>query len=272
MARKTPALPTQIFLLFLLKILIPSTTSINDSPQLTNMVVYVQDKTSPPNATEVPVAGIAGNLWSFTSFGTIYVIDDDLTTTVDRNSPQVGFLRGIYIASALDGSSVYVSLSMLFTNGFFSGSTLELQGTSVLASQLREVAVVSGTGKFRFARGYATFETVFVDTADDNITTTIDRNSDMIDHAHGIYVASTLDVSGVYVAMSILFTCGDHKGSTIELQGSSVFEMEFREVAMVSGTGKFRFAEGYATRQTTFVDQVMVMGQRLNITRCKIKS
>ncbi|KAK6919391.1 Dirigent protein [Dillenia turbinata] len=165
MARKPSAIPTQIFLLFLLIIPITSTTGTNDSSQLTNMVVYLQEKTSAPNATEVPVAGIAGNLWSFTSFGTIYVVDDSLTTTIDRNSTQVGRARGIYVASALDGSSIYLSVSVLFTNGFFSGSTLELQGTSVLASQVGEVAVVSGTGKFRFAKGYTTYETVFVDTA-----------------------------------------------------------------------------------------------------------
>ncbi|KAK6919385.1 Dirigent protein [Dillenia turbinata] len=131
--------------------------------QETNMVIYTQGKFTSPGLTDIPVAGIAGSPWFFTTFGTIYVTDDNITTTIDRNSDMIGHAHGIYVASTLDGSSVYVAMSVWFTSGVYEGSTIELQGTSILEMEFREVAVVSGTGKFRFARGYATWQTAFVD-------------------------------------------------------------------------------------------------------------
>ena len=51
----------------------------------------------------------------------------------------------------------------MFTNGQFSGSTLGIQGSNPHFQKYREVFVVR-TGRLRFERGYAIFETVFVDT------------------------------------------------------------------------------------------------------------
>ncbi len=68
------------------------------------------------------------------------------------------------MASALDGLSALIVFSVRFTNKEYNGSTIEIQGNSILMEPVRELSVVSGTGKFRFARGYATCETYFVDT------------------------------------------------------------------------------------------------------------
>ncbi|KAF3789426.1 hypothetical protein EJ110_NYTH18025 [Nymphaea thermarum] len=48
---------------------------------------------------------------------------------------------------------------------FFLGSLLcfEIQGADRYLQQKREVSVVSGTGEFRYARGYAVLETVELD-------------------------------------------------------------------------------------------------------------
>lgn len=68
------------------------------------------------------------------------------------------------MTSALDGTNTHVLISIIFTNSSnYNGSTLEVQGASLQIDKVREVAVVAGTGKFRYARGYATFETVFMD-------------------------------------------------------------------------------------------------------------
>lgn len=67
------------------------------------------------------------------------------------------------MTSALDGSNTHVLISIVFTNSKYNGSTLEVQGASRQIDNVREVAVVAGTGKFRYARGYATFETVYLD-------------------------------------------------------------------------------------------------------------
>ena len=109
---------------------------------------------------------VPGKIWSFTSFGTVFVTDDPITEAPDPNSAPAGRGRGMYITSALDGSTTHVLISIVFTNRQFSGSTLEIQGSSPQFQKYREVSVVSGTGTgpLRFARGYAIYETVFVDT------------------------------------------------------------------------------------------------------------
>ena len=129
----------------------------------TKMSMYLQDVSAGPNATVIPVTGIAGKLWTFTQFGTVFVTDDPITKTPDSNSAPVGRLQGIYVTSGLNGLNSHVSVSIVFTNKVYNGSTLELQGNSKQFEGVREVSVVSGTGKFRFARGYATFETYFLD-------------------------------------------------------------------------------------------------------------
>ncbi|KAM1411595.1 hypothetical protein ACFXTO_024446 [Malus domestica] len=54
-------------------------------------------------------------------------------------------------------------MSLAFTNGQYNGSNLELQGINRQFERVKEVSVVSGTASFRYAKGYATFETVFYD-------------------------------------------------------------------------------------------------------------
>ncbi|XP_062106088.1 pterocarpan synthase 1-like [Humulus lupulus] len=129
----------------------------------THMSLYLQDIAAGPNATLTTVAGIAGKLWTFTQFGTVFVTDDPITETPDPNSALIGRLQGIYVTSELNGRNTHVSVSIVFVNKKYNGSTLELQGNSRQFEEVREVSVVSGTGKFRFARGYATFETYFLD-------------------------------------------------------------------------------------------------------------
>ncbi|PON62212.1 Disease resistance response protein [Trema orientale] len=128
----------------------------------TNIVFFLQDVASTgPNATVVPVIGITGKAWTFATFGTIFAIDDPITETPSRSSNQVGRAQGMLVTSALDGSNVSVLVSIVFTNREYGGSTLELQGVSRQNERYREVSVVSGTGTFRFARGFAIFETIY---------------------------------------------------------------------------------------------------------------
>lgn len=132
----------------------------------TNLVFFFHDFTSTgPNATVVPVIGITGRVWSFATFGTIFAIDDPITETPNRNSEQVGRAQGMLVTSALDGFNVSVLISIVFTKREYGGSTLELQGVSRQNERYREVSVVSGTGTFRFARGFAIFETIYYERA-----------------------------------------------------------------------------------------------------------
>ncbi|XP_057954014.1 pterocarpan synthase 1-like [Malania oleifera] len=134
----------------------------------TNMAFYMYDWETGVNITTIPVAGIANKQWGILQFGTVFAIDDILTEGSDRNSTQVGRAHGIYVNSALDGSDLHLLLSIVFTNKQFNGSTLEIQGADRFYFKHREVSVVSGTGMFRLARGYATLETLFIDIPNSN--------------------------------------------------------------------------------------------------------
>ncbi|XP_017432020.1 dirigent protein 19 [Vigna angularis] len=88
------------------------------------MVLYLQETVKGPNSTVSPIIGLTGKDWSFHQFGTIFAVDDPV---------------------------------------MYSGSSIEIQGVSRQSEKYRELSVVSGTGKFRFVKGYAGFQTTSYD-------------------------------------------------------------------------------------------------------------
>ncbi|XP_050248938.1 dirigent protein 22-like [Quercus robur] len=126
----------------------------------TNMVFYMQDWETGLNATVFPVVGIPNKPWQVTRFGTVMAIDDKVTVAIERNSSQVGRLQGIYVNLALD-------LGCTDTKEY-NGSTLEIQGADRFYQKYKEVSVISGTGIFRLARGYAILQTVYYDVPKGN--------------------------------------------------------------------------------------------------------
>ncbi|XP_009596486.1 dirigent protein 22 [Nicotiana tabacum] len=131
----------------------------------TRMTVYFQDWSGGPNATVLQITGHQNGPLSFAKFGSVFVTDDPITEAFDKNSAEIARAQGIYVTSALDGTISHVLISIIFTIEEYKGSTLEIQGASPQFERVREVAVVGGTGKFRLARGYATFETIHFDLA-----------------------------------------------------------------------------------------------------------
>ncbi|KAK9924565.1 hypothetical protein M0R45_032929 [Rubus argutus] len=109
-----------------------------------------------PNATVVPVAGIAGKLWALNTFGTIFVGDVPLTVGPSTYSPKVGQVRGLSVVLSKDndGSVRHLSTSVTFTNKEYNGSTLQIQGI-FNSRQGSVLSIVGGTGKFEGARGSA---------------------------------------------------------------------------------------------------------------------
>ncbi|XP_058734885.1 pterocarpan synthase 1-like [Vicia villosa] len=140
-----------------------STTNGQAQPNQSTLVFYLQDVGKGPKATVSPVIGINGKVWSYNSFGTIFVVDDPVTISPSSYSTQIGRAQGTITVTAQDGANVNIVLSLVFNNAQYAGSTLEIKGTSRQRDNLRELGVVSGTGRFRFARGFAVFETISYD-------------------------------------------------------------------------------------------------------------
>ncbi|WRX26719.1 Dirigent protein - like 10 [Theobroma cacao] len=120
------------------KFSIPAKADHNEHKE-TKISVYFHDyASSGPNSTTLPVGP-------------------------DPKSASVGRGQGITVTACLDGLNVYVSLLIVFTNEAYNGSTIQIQGNNNQLKVIREYGVVSGTSKFRYAKGYATFENYFFD-------------------------------------------------------------------------------------------------------------
>ncbi|KAJ6429075.1 hypothetical protein OIU84_020669 [Salix udensis] len=110
------------------------------------------------NAFNLPLSN-GGNLPSGSTlqklmFGTITVIDDELTEGHDLQSGFVGKAQGFYVSSSVDGTSQTMAFTAMFQSDHYADS-LSFFGvlrTGVSESQL---AIMGGTGKYVNAQGYA---------------------------------------------------------------------------------------------------------------------
>ncbi|KAH7315065.1 hypothetical protein KP509_21G032200 [Ceratopteris richardii] len=123
-----------------------------------NMVFYMHDL---PNVTAAFVAPPQGN--SGPSLGTALMFDDKLTRGPRPGSTEVGRGQGMYSVASLGSglpALLFVFTAVLHKPVAYDGSTICLQGSDRTFLAEREIAVVGGTGRFRFARGYAILSTV----------------------------------------------------------------------------------------------------------------
>ncbi|KAL6341466.1 hypothetical protein AAG906_032585 [Vitis piasezkii] len=94
-------------------------------------------------------------------FGTITVIDDELTEGHEIGSSVVGRAQGFYLASSLDGSSQTMAFTALFHEGdHHEEDTLSFFGVHRTAAPESQIAIVGGTGKYENANGYASIQTL----------------------------------------------------------------------------------------------------------------
>ncbi|KAK4401420.1 Dirigent protein 17 [Sesamum angolense] len=118
--------------------------------------LYIQDFIGGPNQTVYEVARASITSTSPTSFGLVEVFDDLMTAGPDLNSEKVGRFQGFYAVSDLNTTAYTISINYYFTSGpgRMNGSTISVFGREPIYAQQRELAVIGGTGMFRFASGY----------------------------------------------------------------------------------------------------------------------
>ncbi|KAJ8422198.1 hypothetical protein Cgig2_030561 [Carnegiea gigantea] len=94
-------------------------------------------------------------------FGSITVIDDELTEGHELGSGVMGRGQGFYLASSLDGESHTMAFTaILHQDGHDEADTISFFGVHRTASPISQIAVIGGTGKYETAKGYATIETL----------------------------------------------------------------------------------------------------------------
>lgn len=120
------------------------------------LTLFFQQLFSGPGETAAGIAGIPGSLWGADQFGTFYAGTSKITTGPSPNSTQLGDALGSILVPTRDGNSFYITGSFVFRYGAYNGSTIQLQGTRSHSQEVvGQTSVVSGTGKFEGATGYA---------------------------------------------------------------------------------------------------------------------
>ncbi|KDP34473.1 hypothetical protein JCGZ_12756 [Jatropha curcas] len=121
--------------------------------KLTHLHFFFHDTITSKNPTAVPIIRPAIN--SSTGFGTLFMVDDPLTTEPNINSKLVGRAQGMYASASKSEIGFLMILNFVFLEGKYNGSTLSLLGHNAIFSEVREMPIVGGSRVFRFARGYA---------------------------------------------------------------------------------------------------------------------
>lgn len=135
----------------------------NCKEKVAQLHFYVQDALGGPNRTVWEVARSNITSTSSTGFGQIIAIDDRLTVAPERNSTELGRAQGIITNADLNVPGLAMNINFYFTAGEYNGSTLCILGRNPILNETRELPVVGGTGKFRFARGYSISSTYSFD-------------------------------------------------------------------------------------------------------------
>ncbi|KAK7378294.1 hypothetical protein VNO80_03733 [Phaseolus coccineus] len=124
--------------------------------KFTHLHFFFHDVVTGPNPSMVIVAEPNGKAKDALPFGTVVAMDDPLTAGPEPDSKLVGKAQGIYTSISQAEMGLMMVMTMAFTDGEFNGSTISVLARNMIMSEpVREMAIVGGTGAFRFARGYA---------------------------------------------------------------------------------------------------------------------
>ncbi|XP_057849448.1 dirigent protein 23 [Cryptomeria japonica] len=136
--------------------------------KISNLQFYFHDRISGNNVTAVNVASAPTTNISATGFGLVYVMDDPLTEGPEPTSKLVGKAQGLYASASQEEVHLLMAVTYVFQDGEFNGSTLAVVGNNAVFNEVREMAIVGGSGKFRLARGYALAQTHSFDSQSGN--------------------------------------------------------------------------------------------------------
>lgn len=148
------ALTTVLSILFFLICINPHPIACEDKEE-THLHFFFHDVVSGLSPTAIRVAQAPTTSLSTTGFGAVVMMDDPLTEGPDRSSKLLGHAQGMYALASQEEAGLLMAMNLAIVAGDFNGSTLAVLGRNTVFSDVREMPVVGGTGKFRFARGYA---------------------------------------------------------------------------------------------------------------------
>ncbi|XP_041993539.1 dirigent protein 22-like [Salvia splendens] len=87
---------------------------------------------------------------------------------------------------------------------------------------------------------------------DNPLTVGPEIDSKIIGRARGVYGGASIEDIDLLMTLNYVFTEGEYNGSTLSVLAHNPILDEYREMAIVGGTGVFRLARGIATARTTW--------------------
>ncbi|XP_047316698.1 dirigent protein 22-like [Impatiens glandulifera] len=155
----------------LITILFVSNFSVAKKAKILHVEFYLHDIVGGSNRSAVQVAGQSSNVTGLnpitSMFGSVFVMDNALTSTPSLNSTLVGRAQGLYaMASQHNEFSLLMTLTFHFIQESYNGSSFSVVGRNPVMSEIREMPIVGGTGVFRMARGYCLAKTYSMDQMD----------------------------------------------------------------------------------------------------------
>lgn len=144
------------------------------SNSITHIQFYFHDYVTGPNPTAIRIAQAKTTDTSPSTFGALVMIDDPLTEGPDNSSKVIGHAQGMYGFADQQQYALLMAMNFVFSEGAYNGSTLSVMGRNPVMEQVRELAIIGGTGVFRFASGYAQAKTITM--MDPNGATIVEYN------------------------------------------------------------------------------------------------
>ncbi|KAL5198389.1 hypothetical protein ABZP36_001901 [Zizania latifolia] len=129
---------------------------------------YMHDIVGGPGQTSVVVVKGPGppnpSMAAGNNFGDTVVIDDVVTEGPSVASKEVGRAQGTYMLASMVRPVFVVSITVALTSGPCNGSTIVVAGRDDTSEEVRELAVVGGTGQLRRAAGHVLWRTAKVES------------------------------------------------------------------------------------------------------------
>ncbi|CAI9091665.1 OLC1v1026740C1 [Oldenlandia corymbosa var. corymbosa] len=138
-------------------------------PKLSKLHFYLHNNFTGNKTTVVQVAQANSTSTSPTRFGQVLVLDGLLTVTPDVNSKEIGRVQGLFVFTSQEELDFSTTLTFVFSDGKYRGSSLQLIGWSPFEKQYREFPLVGGSGDLRLAQGIGTFQTLARDAASETL-------------------------------------------------------------------------------------------------------
>ncbi|XWS66071.1 hypothetical protein CRYUN_Cryun05aG0168700 [Craigia yunnanensis] len=135
----------------------------NNIPLLTGLGGNTQAVLQNNGASNFPITAggqlPSGSTLQKLMFGTMTVIDDELTVGHELGSGFLGKAQGFYVASSIDGTSQTMAFTAMFESEHYA-DTLSFFGVHRTGVSESHLSIMGGTGKYVNAKGFAIVKTI----------------------------------------------------------------------------------------------------------------